>query len=72
MMVLLLKNEIFQVQSDKALWFETKVRTSDVTDTDLCFGFTINFATNPEAMLTATDRIVFQKEDGDASILCKT
>ena len=66
------KNEIFQVQSDKALWFETKVRTSDVTDTDLCFGFTINFATNPEAMLTATDRIVFQKDDGDASILCKT
>ena len=66
------KNEIFQVQANKDLWFETKVRTSDVTDTDLCFGFTINFATNPEAMLTATDRIVFQKDDGDASILCKT
>ena len=37
------KNEIFQVQSNKDLWFETKVRTSDVTDTDLCFGFTIIF-----------------------------
>ena len=66
------KNEIFQVQEDKDLWFETKVKTSDVTDTDLCFGFTVNFATNPEAMLTAADRIVFQKDDGDASILCKT
>jgi len=66
------KNEIFQVQANKDLWFETKVRTSDVTDTDLCFGFTVNFTTNPEAMLTAADRIVFQKDDGDASILCKT
>ena len=66
------KNEIFQVQANKDLWFETKVRTSDVTDTDLCFGFTVNFATAPENMLTRDDRIVFQKDDGDASILCKT
>ena len=66
------KNEIFQVRAGKDLWFETKVRTSDVTDTDLCFGFTVNFTTNPENMLTAADRIVFQKDDGDASILCKT
>ena len=66
------KNEIFQVQANKDLWFETKVRTSDVTDTDLCFGFTENFATAPENMLTRDDRIVFQKDDGDASILCKT
>ena len=62
------KNEIFQVQANKDLWFETKVRTSDVTDTDLCFGFTINFATNPENMLAATDRIVFQKDDIDEKI----
>ena len=66
------KNEIFQVRAGKDLWFETKVRTSDVTQTDLCFGFTVKFTTNPEAMLTAADRIVFQKDDGDASILCKT
>ena len=66
------KNEIFQVQANKDLWFETKVRTSDVTQTDLCFGFTVNFATDPENMLTRDDRIVFKKDDGDASILCKT
>jgi len=34
--------------------------------------FSVNFATNPEAMLTAADRIVFQVNDGNASILCKT
>ena len=55
------KNEIFQVQSNKDLWFETKVRTSDVTDTDLCFGFTINFATNPEAMLQQQTELCFKK-----------
>ena len=39
---------------------------------DLCVGLTINFATNPEAMLTATDRIVFQINDGGTSILAIT
>jgi len=61
------KNEIFAVQSGKALWFETKA-----DQMDFCVGFTVNFATNPENMLAATDRIVFQVDDGDASILCKT
>ena len=65
-------NEIFAVQTDKSIWFETRIKCNDADQTDLCFGLTVNFATNPEAMLTAADRIVFQVNDGNASILCKT
>jgi len=65
-------NEIFKVQADKTIWFETKLQCNSVTQTDICVGFTVNFATNPEAMLTASDRICFQVDDGNASILCKT
>jgi hypothetical protein len=65
-------NEIFRVASGRKIWFETKFQCNDADQTDLCFGMTVNFATNPEAMLTAADRIVFQVNDGDASILCKT
>jgi hypothetical protein len=65
-------NEVFAVQTDKSIWFETRIKCNDADQTDLCFGLTVNFATNPEAMLTAADRIVFQVNDGNASILCKT
>ena len=65
-------NEIFAVEAGRTIWFETKFQCNDADQTDLCFGMTVNFATNPEAMLTAADRIVFQVNDGDASILCKT
>ena len=65
-------NEIFSVDADKNVWFQTRVKCNDADQTDLCFGLTVNFATNPEAMLTAADRIVFQVNDGNASILCKT
>ena len=65
-------NEVFKVQADKVVWFETKLQCNDADQTDICVGLTVNFATNPEAMLAAADRIVFQVNDGDASILCKT
>ena len=65
-------NEIFTVAADKDIFFETRIKCSTVAQTDICVGLTVNFATNPEAMLTAADRIVFQVDDGDASILCKT
>lgn len=65
-------NEIFLPASGKNMYFSTRVKNTKVAQTDLCFGFTVNFATNPENMLTAADRIVFQVDDGDASILCKT
>lgn len=65
-------NEIFKAQADKTIWFETKLQCNDADQTDICVGLTVNFATNPEAMLTAADRICFQINDGNASILCKT
>ena len=65
-------NEIFAVAANKNMFFQTRIKNNDVDQSDICVGFTVNFATNPENMLTATDRIVFQVEDGDASILCKT
>lgn len=65
-------NEIFKAVSGKHIWFETKLQVSDADQMDVFAGLTVNFATNPEAVLTATDRIGFQINDGDASILCKT
>lgn len=65
-------NEIFAVATDKDIYFSTRLKCNDADQTDICAGLTVNFATNPEAMLTAADRIVFQVDDGNASILCKT
>jgi hypothetical protein len=65
-------NEIFTVAADKDIFFETRIKCSTVAQTDICVGLTVNFATNPEAMLTAADRIVFQVDDGNASINCIT
>jgi hypothetical protein len=38
---------------------------------DMFVGLVQNFATDPEAILTASNRIGFQINDGNASILCK-
>jgi hypothetical protein len=67
-------NEIFAVSTGRDIWFETKLTPTDAEGDalELCAGLTVNFATNPEAMLTAADRIVFQVNDGGSSILCKT
>lgn len=65
-------NEIFVVTADKRIWFETKLQVSDADQMDVFAGLSVNFSTNPEAVLTAADRIGFQINDGNASILCKT
>ena len=65
-------NEVFKAASGKVIWFETILQNNDADQSDICVGLTVNFATNPEAMLAAADRIVFQVDDGNASILCKT
>jgi hypothetical protein len=65
-------NEVYKAAVDKVVWFETRLQCNKVDQTDICVGLTVNFATNPENMLTAADRIVFQVDDGNASILCKT
>lgn len=67
-------NEIFAVSANRDIWFETKLTPTDAEGDalEICVGLTVNFATNPEAMLTAADRIVFQVNDGSSAILCKT
>ena len=67
-------NEIFELSASRDIWFETKLFITDAEGDamDVCVGLTVNFATNPEAMLTAADRIVFQIDDGDSNIDCVT
>ena len=65
-------NEVFAVATAKNIYFQTRIKCTTADQTDICAGLSVNFATNPEAMLTAADRIVFQVDDGNASILCKT
>jgi hypothetical protein len=67
-------NEIFALSSTRDRWFETIVTPTDAEGDaiEICVGLTVNFATNPEAMLTAADRIVFQVDDGDSNIDCVT
>ena len=67
-------NEIFALSATRDIWVETKLFITDAEGDamDVCVGLTVNFATNPEAMLTAADRIVFQIDDGDSNIDCVT
>ncbi len=65
-------NEIFLPEDERIIWFKTRIKCNDADQTDIMAGLTVNFATNPEAALAAANRICFQVDDGDASILCKT
>lgn len=65
-------NEIYLPTLSKRIWFETKLQSSDADQQELFIGFCQNFVTNPEACLTASNRIGFQVDDGNASILCIT
>jgi hypothetical protein len=64
-------NQIWKA-SDKKFWWEAKFSVHDADDTDFFIGLCVNFATNPEACLTAADRIGFQVTEGSANLLCKT
>lgn len=65
-------NEIFLPAAGRTIWFETRVKLADAEQQDMFVGLTQNFATNPEAALTASNRIGFQKNDGSALLVCKT
>jgi hypothetical protein len=65
-------NETWAVALGRHLWFETIVKPHDADDSDWAVGLTENFTTNPEAMILASNRICFQVNEGNASILCKT
>jgi len=50
------------------LYFETRVKISDATQTDFLVGFTETFATNPENALLSANVIGFVKVDGTAIV----
>ena len=50
------------------LYFETRVKISDATQTDFLVGFTETFATNPENALLSSNVIGFVKVDGSAIV----
>ena len=60
------KNETYQLESGKRLWYETRLKIDDATESDLFAGLTITQSTaNPTG---STDRIGFRLDDGDANI----
>lgn len=65
-------NETWAVALGRHIWLETVVNFHDADDCDFAFGFTENFATNPEAMESAANRICFRVVEGNASIICVT
>ena len=62
-------NEIWGLPSTagEKLYFEARFQMSDVDQMDMFIGVCENFATNPEAIFTASNRIGFQIDDGDAT-----
>lgn len=62
----------FSLSSGKQLWFDCRVKVSDADDMDMFIGLSDTFATNPEAVLADDDKLGFQIDDGDESILCKS
>ena len=50
------------------LYFETRAKISDATQTDFLVGFTETFATNPENALLSSNVIGFVKVDGTAIV----
>ena len=65
-------NEIFLPVAGKDIWFETKLAILAPATAEFFAGLSVNWGTNPEGVLTVTDRIGFEINDADASILCIT
>lgn len=64
--------EAFKLASGRTIWVEAKLQVSDATQMDVFVGLAVAFVTNPEAVMTGTDRIGFVIADGAADILVKT
>ena len=56
--------ETFKFESGKELFFKTRFKVSDATDSDLVIGLQITDATP----LAVTDGVYFRKDDGDANL----
>lgn len=64
-----MNEEVWKLSSGKRLWYKTRMKLSDATQSDLFVGLCITDTTP----LVATDRIGFEKNDGDALLdaLCE-
>ena len=64
------KQESFALPTSagKKLYFESRVKISDATQTDFLVGFTEAFTTNPENALLSANVIGFVKVDGSAIV----
>ena len=60
--------EFAALSSGKRTWFETRIKLNDADQVDVFIGLCITDTTP----LVATDRVGFQIDDEDASILCKS
>lgn len=60
--------ETFKFVSGKELWFKTRFKVSDVTQSDFVMGLQITDTTP----LAVSDGVYFRKDDGDAILDCVT
>lgn len=60
--------ETFKFIAGKELWFKTRMKVSDVTQSDFVIGLQITDTTP----LAVTDGVYFRKDDGDAILDCVT
>lgn len=61
--------ECFKLATSKPLWFETRLKISDATESDIMVGL---FITDSTVIDGGTDGVYFRKADGDANILFVT
>jgi len=59
---------LFQTTSD--IWYDTRIKTNDVTDSTILFGLVIKSATDPVGT-APTDGVYFSKADGAAAVVLK-
>lgn len=57
--------EIWGLQAGKKMWYETRIKVSDATQSDLFLGLAITDTTIIDG---TTDSVGFRKDDGDANI----
>lgn len=57
--------ETFKLATSKPLWFETRLKISDATESDMIVGL---FITDTTVIDGGTDGVYFRKADGDANI----
>jgi hypothetical protein len=65
-------NEFWKPTSGKRFAFRCFIKSADADQQDVFVGLAQRAGTNPENTLAASNRIGFQVDDGNASILCKS